>query len=366
MKLLRKIHLIHGILVMLLLLSGLFLYNSATRTWLNQLGFPLISFHLIVAFLYSGVVIVSLRRVGRYLLKKPPIKKFNFIINSSFFILWTVSGLLMYYHTYVPAELRNGAVVVHDWTTFLVLPWLVSHIVGHLFNITIPWPLWWRQKSPLPPAIQENLLDRRDFLKLLSFSFLFVVIGGWIKWNLPILTVAEMEAKRRGYFRIYNVTNDFPRYKKNEWSLTIDGFTNKKEVIGYFDLFRLPSTTFIDDFHCVTGWSVKNVEMKGVLLKDVFEAYGLEAKSDFVTAYSGDKVYFDSFLTTQLLDEPSYLIYEIDGEPLTEAQGYPCRLFQPNMYGYKSIKWINRLEFTENRKIGYWQQSGGYDLDGYL
>ncbi|MCT8137787.1 molybdopterin-dependent oxidoreductase [Anaerobacillus sp. CMMVII] len=366
MKWLRTIHLIHGILFTLMLLSGLFLYGTTTRTWFNQIGFPMVQFHIAIAFLYCGVILLSMYRVGRYLLKKPPIKKFNFIWMIVFFFLWTVSGLLMYFQAAVPTGIRNGAVVVHDWSTFLFIPWLLTHTICHLFKISLPWPNWWNSQAVLPSRIKENILDRRDFLKLLSFSFLFLVIGGWLKWNLPILTVAENEVKRRGYFRIYNVTNDFPRYPNNEWKLTIGGLSNKKVEIGYFDLFRLPSTTIVDDFHCVTGWSVRNVEMKGILLKDLFSAYGIEANSEFVTAYSGDNVYFDSFLTRQLLDEPSYLIYEIDGEPLKAVQGYPCRLYHPDMYGYKSVKWVDRLEFTESRKLGFWQQSGGYDLDGYL
>lgn len=366
MQWLRIIHLIHGVFFIFMLLSGLCLYIVATRTWFNQIGFPLVQFHLLIACFYCGLVLYSLYRIGRYLLKKPPVKKFNFILNLLFFLMWMASGLLMYFQAYLLAEVRNVAVVIHDWTTFLFLPWVLTHTIGHLFNVSLPWPAWWKRRAALPPIIEENMLERRDFLKLFSLAFLFLLIGSWFKWLTPILNVTEAENKRRGYFRIYNVTNDFPRYEDREWSLTIDGLINKKESIGYTDLLHLPSTTIIDDFHCVTGWSVRNVEMKGVLLKDLFDAYGLEAKGKFVTAYSGDEVYFDSFLTTQLIDEEALLVYEMDGEFLKPAQGYPCRLYHPDMYGYKSVKWVDRLEFSGERKKGYWQQSGGYDLNGYL
>lgn len=366
MKWLRIIHLIHGILFSVMLLTGLCLFFSGTRTWFNQIGFPLVQFHLVIACGYFLLTFVSLARVGRYLLKKPRIKKFNFYFNTIFFFTWSISGILMYFQASIPAEMRNSAVVVHDWATFLFLPWVGVHIVGHLFKVHLPWPSWWKKQVPLPPSIQENQFERRDFLKLFGFTFVFLLIGGGVKWFTPILSIANSETKRRGYFRIYNVTNEIPSYPNNDWALKIDGLTNKEVEVGYYDLLRLPSTTIVDDFHCVTGWSVTNVEMKGVLLKDLLKAYEIEVNGEFVTAYSGDETYFDSFVTKQLIDEESYLVYEMDGEPLKSVQGYPCRLYQPNMYGYKSVKWLERLYFSDSREIGYWQQSGGYDLDGYL
>jgi hypothetical protein len=366
MRWLRTVHLLHGIILLVMLLSGLFLYSSTTRTWFNQVGFPLVQFHVVVACIYIGLVCLSLVRVGRYLLKKPRIKRFNFGLNFLFFLLWLGSGLLMYFQAYMPAELRNGAVVVHDWTTFLFLPWLIAHTLGHLLKIELPWPAWWHHHTSLPPVIQENVLVRRDFLKLFSFGFLFFLIGSWVRWLTPILTVANEGNKRRGYFRIYNVTNDFPRYKQEDWKLTIDGMTNKVVTLSHADLLRLPSTSIVDDFHCVTGWSVRNVEMKGVLVKDLFELNDITTKEQFITAYSGDGAYFDSFFISQLIEEEALLVYEMEEEPLKPAQGFPCRLYHPNMYGYKSVKWIDRLEVTEKRKVGYWQQSGGYDTNGYL
>ncbi|MCM3759761.1 molybdopterin-dependent oxidoreductase [Alkalihalobacillus oceani] len=366
MKWLNRVHLIHGILLVLLLVTGLCLYMTTTRTWFNQLGVPLVSVHIVIAVLYIAVVCYSIIRVGRYLLKKPRASRFNFWLHAIFFFLWATSGAVMYWQASFPVTLRNGAVVIHDWTTFLYLPWLLVHSVGHLFSWKVPWPDWWTKHVALPPAIAENKFERRDFLKLSGLTVLFLMIGSWLKWLTPVLSAVDSENKRRGYFRIYNVTNDYPRYEPGEWSLTIDGLTNKSETITYYDLPRFPATTIVDDFHCVTGWSVRHVEMKGIKVKDLMTQLGIEAQSDYVTAYSGDEMYFDSFLTTQLLDEEALLVYELDGEPLKHAMGFPCRLYHPEMYGYKSVKWINRLEFTEKREIGYWQQSGGYDLNGYL
>ncbi|NEU29794.1 molybdopterin-dependent oxidoreductase [bacterium LRH843] len=366
MKWLRTIHLAHGLLLILLMVTGLCLYGETSRTLFNQLGIPLVYVHIIIALIYLGIVCYSGLRVGRYLLKKPRIKRFNFWLNFTCFLLWAGSGIVMYFGAYMPVSLRGSAVFIHDWTTFLFLPWVLIHSISHLLNWEIPWPKWWTRHVALPKVIAENKFERRDFLKLFGLSVLFLIAGSWLKWMTPLLSAKGTENKRRGYFRIYNVTNDYPLYKKNDWTLTIDGLTSKSETISYYDLPRFPATTIVDDFHCVTGWSVRGVEMKGIKVKDLLEQLNIRPDGEYVTAFSGDGVYFDSFLTSQLLDEDALLVYEFDGEPLKQAQGYPCRLYHPDMYGYKSVKWIERLEFTSERQIGYWQQRGNYDLNGYL
>ncbi|HYK73497.1 MAG TPA: molybdopterin-dependent oxidoreductase, partial [Pseudoneobacillus sp.] len=193
-----------------------------------------------------------------------------------------------------------------------------------------------------------------------------MAIGGSVRWLSPILSIPNDLPKRKGYFRIYNVTNNIPRYEKENWSLTIDGLVNQSSIVKLEDVPRFPQTTIITDFHCVTGWSVRSVEMKGVLLKDLFNTLQLNTTGQYATAYSGDQLYFDSFTVEQLLNEEALLVFELDGQPLKHVQGFPCRLYHPSLYGYKSVKWLERLEFTKERKIGYWQQSGGYDVNGYL
>ncbi|WP_442598905.1 molybdopterin-dependent oxidoreductase [Neobacillus sp. D3-1R] len=365
-KKLILLHSIHVLAFTSLLISGLALYLPTTRAWLNQLHFPLVAFHLSVACLYILIVLVSFNDIFKYLLKKPLIKKYNVYLIVLAACLWISSGISMYFQDFLPFTIRGIAVVIHDWSTFLFLPWAITHSVGHLLKIQMPWPKWWRAKSPIPSTITENQLERRDVLKFLVFGFFSIVFGGSIRWFSPILSIPSEQLKRRGYFRIYNVTNDIPVYENQTWSLTIDGRINERTNITLADIPRLPQTTIVTDFHCVTGWSVRNVEMKGILLKDLFDSLQLKTTGKFATVYSGDQIYFDSFTVEQLLTDEAILVFELDGQPLKNAQGYPCRLYHPSLYGYKSVKWVERIEFTDERQIGYWQQSGGYDVNGYL
>ena len=57
----------------------------------------------------------------------------------------------------------------------------------------------------------------------------------------------------------------------------------------------------------------------------------------------------------------------MDGKPLSRRHGCPARLVMPRMYGYKSVKWVTRIEVIDDdqRPIGYWEQRG-YDKDAWI
>ena len=57
--------------------------------------------------------------------------------------------------------------------------------------------------------------------------------------------------------------------------------------------------------------------------------------------------------------------YEMDGKPLSQEHGAPIRVVIPEMYGYKNVKWVHRIEFTPTVRAGYWEQRG-YDTDAWV
>ena len=57
---------------------------------------------------------------------------------------------------------------------------------------------------------------------------------------------------------------------------------------------------------------------------------------------------------------------DMDGAPLSRPHGAPARVVVPRMYGYKSVKWVSRIELlTETDHRGYWEQRG-YDRDAWV
>jgi DMSO/TMAO reductase YedYZ molybdopterin-dependent catalytic subunit len=59
------------------------------------------------------------------------------------------------------------------------------------------------------------------------------------------------------------------------------------------------------------------------------------------------------------------LAYEMDGEPLARPHGAPLRLVIPDMYGYKNVKWVRRIELAPTVEAGYWERNG-YDTNAWV
>src|SRR5439155_1336117 len=55
-------------------------------------------------------------------------------------------------------------------------------------------------------------------------------------------------------------------------------------------------------------------------------------------------------------------VYEMNGQPLPDAHGFPLRLLVPNIYGMKNVKWVWRLDVVGSDIQGFWQQQGWSDV----
>ncbi len=138
---------------------------------------------------------------------------------------------------------------------------------------------------------------------------------------------------------------------------------NNPLVISYNELLKLESEEQITDFHCVEGWSVEGVKWKGIGLKILFDMVGLKPEAAFATFYSSSGLYSDSLSLKEALEPYVMLAYMLNDESLTEEQGKPLRLVMPRMFGYKNVKWVDKITLTRTQEIGYWERFG-YKIDG--
>jgi DMSO/TMAO reductase YedYZ molybdopterin-dependent catalytic subunit len=84
-----------------------------------------------------------------------------------------------------------------------------------------------------------------------------------------------------------------------------------------------------------------------------------------VLFHSFDGVYTES-LTLDQARRPDVLVaYAMEGNSVTANHGGPVRLYVAPMYGYKSCKWLDRIEVTDHVVPGYWEQLG-YDVDAWI
>ena len=52
------------------------------------------------------------------------------------------------------------------------------------------------------------------------------------------------------------------------------------------------------------------------------------------------------------------LVHQWEGTPLTTDHGGPVRMIPPQLYAWKSAKWIGEIEFRDYDEMGYWEKRG--------
>src|SRR4030042_2639187 len=148
-----------------------------------------------------------------------------------------------------------------------------------------------------------------------------------------------------------------PKFESDKWILTVDGEVENKSSYDWQEFLAIPIMESVNDFHCVEGWSVRNCKWNGIKFKTLTDMVKptQEAKYVFIECADG---YSTSLDLTDLLKDNVLLVTRLNDTPLEESLGGPMRLVIPDKYGYKSPMWINRLNFTNTKKLGYWEKNG--------
>ena len=134
-----------------------------------------------------------------------------------------------------------------------------------------------------------------------------------------------------------------PRFDPATWRLRIDGLVDRPQTLDYEQLRALPAAEQVSTFHCVTGWTVSNVHWRGVRFADLLAAAEPHPEAGVLTFTSAEKPYVDTLTLDQAHLPDVMLAYEMDGQPLPREHGAPVRVVIPDMYGYKGVKWVERI-----------------------
>ncbi len=169
-----------------------------------------------------------------------------------------------------------------------------------------------------------------------------------------------------GRFRIYTVTGRLHSRTEEGYRLSVTGHVDTPVTLTMADLRAMPPTRMTKDFQCVTGWRVHDVKWVGVRLADLMDQAGVKDGAWGVRFYSFDGIYTETLTMEQARRKDVIVAYELEGKPVSSAHGGPARLYVAPMYGYKSIKWLERIEITETEPpAGYWEVRG-YDTDAWI
>jgi DMSO/TMAO reductase YedYZ molybdopterin-dependent catalytic subunit len=167
------------------------------------------------------------------------------------------------------------------------------------------------------------------------------------------------------------VTTDFPvlsagptpQIKVESWNFALQFGGSLLGKWSWAEFEALPQTTITTDIHCVTKWSKRDTNWRGVTFDNLLKAVGLaKPRARYVMAHC-DGGYTTNVPVADLVDGKSMVATRYEGLPILPAHGGPARLLVPHLYFWKSAKWVRRLRFMEMDEPGFWE-SLGYHIYG--
>jgi DMSO/TMAO reductase YedYZ molybdopterin-dependent catalytic subunit len=142
------------------------------------------------------------------------------------------------------------------------------------------------------------------------------------------------------------------------YQLTVTGLTNRTIVYTYNQILaKYPHYSKVVTLHCVEGWDA-TILWEGVLVRDIIVDAGVDPRANTVilTAHDG---YTTSFPLMYFTGQDILMAYRMNNVTLPVERGYPFQLVAEDKWGYKWIKWIEKIELTDDPAYrGYWEQRG--------
>jgi DMSO/TMAO reductase YedYZ molybdopterin-dependent catalytic subunit len=146
-----------------------------------------------------------------------------------------------------------------------------------------------------------------------------------------------------------------PRVDTASWRLTVRTETGQVQSWDWAAFLALPSEEITVDLHCVTKWSKLGTRWRGVSIDTLLS--GAETAADYALArsYGG---YTTNLPLADLLDGQAWVAFEYDGGPLDPEHGGPARLLVPHLYLWKSAKWVQGIDLSDDDEPGFWESLG--------
>ncbi|HEY9050992.1 MAG TPA: protein-methionine-sulfoxide reductase catalytic subunit MsrP [Gammaproteobacteria bacterium] len=168
-------------------------------------------------------------------------------------------------------------------------------------------------------------------------------------------------------------------FKPRPWSITVEG---EAEKTGVFDLEDFIKPYAMEEriyrLRCVEGWSMV-IPWVGFSLADVIKQFKPTSNAkyiEFTTLHDPERMpgqvrrvldwpYVDGLRMDEAMNPLTILAVGLYGNEMPNQNGAPIRLVVPWKYGFKSIKSIVKIRFTEQQPVCTWNQTAPSEYGFY-
>ena len=191
-------------------------------------------------------------------------------------------------------------------------------------------------------------------------------------------------------FYVRNHWREVPQIDLASYRLVVDGQVERPLSLTFDELQEMPQQRFQATFECcgnspvpeywgqisrtssvmeqIKGHGIMgNAEWAGVALADVLSRAGVKSSAVEVMFEGADhgpdevaddpaEVTYERSLPLAKASHPdTLLVYEMNGEELPPAHGFPLRLLVPGWYGMTGIKWLVGIHVLDHEFKGFYQ-----------
>ena len=215
----------------------------------------------------------------------------------------------------------------------------------------------------------ERLEQRRSFIKKAAAGTVIAALGGGLYRLVgdDLTRKARAQTRPDGRRRLPPGQRVIRRLKPmgghagdsktKNFRLKVSGEVEKPFTIDFAELLKMRQQKLALDVHCVTGWSMLGGVWSGVSLKDLADRAKLKntARHVIFVAHRG---YSANVRLRDALKPGVMVTYRLDGRPLARRHGAPVRALVPDLYFWKSAKWLKEIRFVKRDRPGYWETRG--------
>lgn len=152
-----------------------------------------------------------------------------------------------------------------------------------------------------------------------------------------------------------------PTINPLEWRLRILLDGQPLRQFSYAELRSLPRLERYVTLRCISNTLKSNLMgtayWSGILLRQIIDPR--QVPGDIVeVAVVGVDGHGDSYPVAYALSEHAMLAYGMNGQTLNRDHGFPIRLLVPRYFGFKNVKWIDRIDLVSKPYYGTWPKMG--------
>jgi hypothetical protein len=288
-------------------------------------------------------------------------------------VLIIISGLGITYYTtveYLTFGLlsKNLAFQLHFW---IFIPFLILFLL-HIFIKPILGILENEKSKNRLASLKRKLRENIGLILAIIFilGISVYLLAGQFGPSEPI-KLDNVEVKEYKGQKLSSV-NDFrensikgPQYiNETTYRLEVTGLVSNPKNYTYGNVINHQNYEKVVKLDCVEGWDV-TILWQGVLVKDIIRESIPSPNANTVIFYAYDG-YSTSFSRDYLENNNILMAYKMNNATIPSERGFPFQLVAESKWGYKWIKWITKIELSDDPNYqGYWE-SRGYSNSGNL